>query len=84
MPKLTKAEKAWIAEVQEVLDRCPSKRMGFYTIGDDELFVYDYSKEKKIGEFQDRGADMSDAVSKANASFDVFLNFPNNVHSVAG
>lgn len=30
---LTAAEKKWLKELQAVLDKCPSKRMGFYTSG---------------------------------------------------
>ncbi len=33
MATLTKKERAWLNELQEVLDRCPSpKKIGFYTI----------------------------------------------------
>jgi hypothetical protein len=85
--KLNAAEKKWIAELQAVLDACPSKRLGFYTIGDPQISIYDLRKEEKIGEVQDRGLDFAAAVEKAGAEIDgtfVHLDFPACVHSVAG
>ena len=42
MATLTKKERAWLNELQEVLDRCPSpKKIGFYTIGDKSIYLYD-------------------------------------------
>lgn len=38
---LTKVEKKWLAELQTVLDKCPSKRLGAYTTGDAVLSIYD-------------------------------------------
>lgn len=47
MDKLTKKEQAWVDEVNAVLARCPSKRLGFYTIGDDQVMLYDAKKHRK-------------------------------------
>ncbi len=42
MATLTKKEQAWLSELQDVLDRCPSpKKIGFYTIGDKSIYLYD-------------------------------------------
>ncbi|EOA6970706.1 hypothetical protein ACWAZR_004589, partial [Escherichia coli] len=39
MATLTKKEQAWLSELQDVLDRCPSpKKIGFYTIGDKSIY----------------------------------------------
>lgn len=86
MSKLTTAEKKWIAEVQALLGACPSKRLGFYTIGDADVFIYNHDKELAIGGAQDDNpnADFGSAVDKCKASFDTWLTFPNCVHSVAG
>lgn len=81
--KPTKAEKAWLEELQELLDRCPSKRLGFYTIGDPSVSVYDCSKDAKIYEIADRGGDFGNAVDKAGARLGD-LTFPFNVHSTSG
>ncbi|MBB2478478.1 hypothetical protein HEP04_023535 [Escherichia coli] len=44
MATLTKKEQAWLSELQNVLDRCPSpKKIGFYTIGDKSIYLYDLS-----------------------------------------
>ncbi len=41
MATLTKKERAWLNELQDVLDRCPSpKKIGFYTIGDKSIYLY--------------------------------------------
>ena len=55
MATLTKKERAWLNELQEVLDRCPSpKKIGFYTIGDmnagfDEKILFPSSVESTAG-----------------------------------
>jgi len=82
--KLNAAEKKWIADLQAVLDACPSKRLGFYTIGDPTVSIYDLRKEKQINDAQDRGGDFCQAVLAVGAEIDVSLVFPSNVHSTAG
>ena len=37
MSELTAEERKWVKQVQKVLDKCPSKRIGFYTIGDNNI-----------------------------------------------
>lgn len=40
---LTAAEKKWLKELQDVMDKCPSKRMGFYaTGGSSSVHVFDF------------------------------------------
>ncbi len=43
--KLTKAENKWLEDLKAILASCPSKRLGFYTIGDPGISVYDYQGE---------------------------------------
>ncbi|CAI1771530.1 Uncharacterised protein [Serratia quinivorans] len=84
MAKLTKKEQAWLDELQEVLNRCPSKNLGFYTIGDPMLHVYDLRKEQKIDDHHERnGRDFCHSVSALDADF-CDLYFPAAVHSTAG
>lgn len=85
MSRLTQKEIAYLAELQAVLDRCPP-RLGFYTIGDSYLTVYDRTKEEKIAEIQDasRSGEFGGAVVKAKADFGVQVDFPCNIHSTAG
>lgn len=80
MSELTKAEKAWIAEVQAVLNKCPSKRIGFYTIGDPQVYLWDMDKKKNV--FGHKG-DFSPAVKDADAEFELHLDFPTPVESVS-
>lgn len=82
--RLNKAEAAWIAELQEVLDRCPSTRLGFFTIGDPNISIYDRGSDAEITKLQDtRGLDFGPAASKCNARLGEVI-FPSNVHSTAG
>lgn len=85
MAKLTKLENAWLARLQEVLDSCPSNRLGFYTTGDRDVLVYDRSKEAKINGLLDGGSasDFCIAVSNLNAGLGS-VTFPSNIHSTAG
>lgn len=80
---LTKAEKAWIAKIQKLLDNPPSDRLGFYTIGDPDVTVYDRSKEAEMNEIGERGADWCDCVRAFDADLGS-LTFPASVHSTSG
>lgn len=83
---LTKAERAWLEEVQTVLDRCPSKRIGFFTIGDPSVYLHDVTRENEIdNELENNGGDWCSAANNLSADFDgYYLTFPNSVHSTAG
>jgi hypothetical protein len=83
--KLTAAEAKWIDDVNALLAKCPSKRLGFYTIGDRDVYVYDFTKEKKIEELMERkqSMDYPTAVNELDAGVGALV-FPNNVHSVSG
>lgn len=90
--KLTIQERAWLHKLQVLLDACPSERIGFYTIGDPDVSIYDRTKDEEIDDLMDRGNhDFGYAVEKAGAGIEpaaggsvYFLRFPANVHSVAG
>ena len=84
--KMTASETQWLRDMQKLLAACPSKRLGFYTIGDPQVFVYDRTKEGDIHTLMDRhdNLDFPGAVEKAKAGTDFYLSFPENVHSVAG
>ncbi|MCI4031493.1 MULTISPECIES: hypothetical protein [Dickeya] len=85
MAKLTKKERAWLDELQAVLNRCPSKRLGFFTIGDPILVVYDRTKDAEIDKFMDRNtsAEFCTAVQHHDAEFTT-IDFPAAVHSTCG
>lgn len=79
--KLTKAEQKWVEEMQGVLDRCPSERLGFYTIGDPVIHLYDRSHQKEIEAVQD---DLPRIVARHGWGFDETLDFPAPVDGVCG
>lgn len=59
MATLTKKEQAWLSELQNVLDRCPSpKKIGFYTIGDKNIYLYDLRRMDEIMEALDNRSSM--------------------------
>lgn len=85
MAKLTAKEKRWVSDVQRVLDKCPSKRIGFYTIGDNDISLYDKSSDDEIDNLQcEKSRDFGPAVDDLDAGFYERLYFPNHVHSTAG
>ncbi len=87
MAKLTKKEQAWIDELQAVLDRCPSpKKIGFYTIGDPSICLYDLRRDKEVQAALDSRAssDWCTAVASVGAGFDETIDFPSGVLSTAG
>jgi hypothetical protein len=83
---LTRAERAWLDDLDALLARCPSDRIAFYTIGDDFLGLHDATRESEIGrELDKNGGEWSSAAQRLKADFGGRrLSFPNAVHSTAG
>lgn len=87
MSKLTKKEQAWVDEVNAVLARCPSpKKIGFFTIGDPVISLYDLRRVGEVVAALDRSSssDWCTAVQNLGAGFDEVINFPSAVESTAG
>jgi len=84
--ELNKKEKAWLKKLQRILDECPTSRIGFYTIGDRSVSLFDVSKLEEIGYEMDRGnaPDFGPAVDRVGAGFDEDIVFPNPVESTSG
>ncbi len=78
MNMLTKEEKSWMRKMQNLIDKCPP-RLGFYTVGDPDIGVFDKDKEDKF----DYGNDMTVELERHDAYLGS-LNFPSNVHGVSG
>lgn len=55
MNSLTKEEKKWLAGVQRALNNSGSGRLGFYTIGDHDIMVYNKEFGDEIDKYQDSG-----------------------------
>lgn len=83
MARLTKAEKQWIEDLQEVLDRCPSERLGFYTIGDANVTVIDRVLTQKYEGKHGDDRDYCTTVELARARLGDIV-FPSGVASTAG
>lgn len=84
MSELTPAENKWLKKIQKVLNECPPT-LGFYTIGDPSLSVYDRRKEDDINALMDSGqaGDFCIAVDELDALIG-FLWFTAHVHSTSG
>ncbi|MDE9544184.1 hypothetical protein [Xenorhabdus bovienii] len=85
MSKLTAAEQKWLDKVQKILNECPSDRLGFYTIGDKFLHIYDLTKFDEINKMEmSTGWYWPAVIDRLNAGFDYYLQFPSPVESVSG
>lgn len=83
--KLTKAEKAWVAVVQAALDKCPSTRLGFATIGGCDITIFDVRGLDKISARLDRGCeDFIYAAGKLGLVAEESIRFPQPVEGTAG
>jgi len=75
---LTKIEAAWVRRLQKVLDDCPA-RIGFFTIGDPNLTMYDKAKEADFS----RDRDLPNEVDRCDARLGD-VRFTSHVHGVCG
>lgn len=83
MSKLNKKELCWVNDLQELLDKCPSKRLGFYTIGDPTVFLFDKTAHSKVCDSMDQ-RDLVLQIQDAGTGFDEYLFFPATVDGVCG
>lgn len=81
MATLTRAEKKWLDQLQNVLDACPSDRLGFYTTGDCALYLWNREASEAV---YSRDEDFHDAVKHSRADFQEYLDFPAQIQSTAG
>ena len=87
MGELNKKEKAWVERLQKVLNSCPSpEKIGFYTIGYQEVSLFDLRRAEEIEEHMDRrfAQDWGPAVHDLEAGFEESIIFPSYVLSTAG
>ncbi|EMH9510352.1 hypothetical protein ACPS97_003714 [Providencia rettgeri] len=81
MAKLTKKELAWIEKVQKVLDECPSERIGFYALGENELHLYNKEGESGYVErsLPSRQYGFVESVCNSDADFGHFIMLPSDI-----
>ncbi len=75
-------EDKWLAKMQKLLNQCPPT-LGFYTVGDPCLHIYDLRAEPFILDMQDAGKDFCVAVYDSKAGLGELI-FPARVHATAG
>lgn len=81
---ITAEEARWIKRLQKVLRECPSDRLGFYTIGDPSIEIYDKRFDQEIGDIQASGdIDFCQAVERLDVHIGRVV-FPSNVQSTVG
>lgn len=81
----TAKQEAWINRVQKALNSKGGAGLGFYTIGDQDVSIYDKSKQAAIDEWwrENPNSEFCQAVSEADAYLGQLL-FPDQVESAAG
>lgn len=86
MAKLNKTELAWVKKIQNVLNECPSERIGFYVTGaDNYVRIFDRELYPEVNTFLDENnVDFCVATYNCDADFEVELEFPCGVESTAG
>ncbi|HAV1601556.1 TPA: hypothetical protein JG832_002446 [Enterobacter hormaechei subsp. xiangfangensis] len=83
--KLTAVERDWVKRMQKLLSECPSSRIGFATIGDAEVFLFDVKFYDDICHKLDHGGgDFLPIAQNMGATFEESLHFPNPVESTSG
>jgi len=78
---LTKEEKVWVKKVNALMNKCPSERLGFYTIGDPVVGIYDRTHQDEI---DDEGGDLIDIIHREGWDAIEEINFPSSVQGVCG
>lgn len=85
MSNLTAEERKWVRRVQKALKDCPSKRIGFFTIGDPQVELYDLDKFKAIPRRERDNTDLVGLLDKYDLRLDdERLHFPSHVEGVCG
>ncbi len=74
-----------VSQVNALLAKCPSKRLGFYTIGDNDIMLYDAEQFKNRGLIDDH-RDLIFVLDDNKLKFDsaFSIEFPSQVESVCG
>lgn len=83
MKPLTAAEAKWVEELEGLLAKCPSNRIGAFTIGDDYIMLYDRSFDNEICDIQNsrNDNDFAAVVDSLECGFGI-IHFPFPVHAI--
>lgn len=77
--KLTKKEREWVEEVNEVLSRCPSDRLIFFTGGDQNIGIYLKKREQAVMDYR---GDVVQILQRNGWLIAETINFPAPVEAV--
>ena len=80
MSKMTKEESGWVRKMNILISKCPSDRIGFFTIGDPVIHLYD----RDLVDSLNIDGDLIDSIKSKNAGFTESLDFPHRVDGVCG
>lgn len=84
MNDLTDDEAKWVKKLNRILAQCPSDRLGFYTVGDPRVEIYDRSFDRQIDDIMmNSNKDFGPTVDEVGARLGS-LKFPANVASTSG
>ena len=85
MAEMTKEERAWVKKLQRLLSNPPSDRLGFFTVGDRDVTIYDCTKDQEINDYHDtkETGEFCGAVDHFDARLGELI-FPSGVHSTCG
>ncbi|OKP27573.1 hypothetical protein [Serratia fonticola] len=81
MAELTAEEKKWVRQVNALLKKCPSKRIGFYTTGDSDIGLYDIDHQDAI---EAADPDLVRGLNRTGYGFVETIDFPGHVNGVCG
>lgn len=78
--ELTKAEKKWVKQVNALLAKCPSDRLGFLASGDRYVAIYD--RKEHYQNICDSGIDPVLYLNKCDGHSTDRITFPEQVEAV--
>jgi hypothetical protein len=80
--EFTREEALWVKKIQKLLNGCPSDRLGFYTIGDNDITIFDNTVFDE-NDYDNDKLGFCQIVDMNNARLGS-LDFPSGVLSTAG
>lgn len=81
MATLTYEEQKWVDKVNKLLKKCPSDRIGFFTVGDENIGLYDLTYKDEI---EKANPDLVRGINKTGHAFEDDIWFPRPVLGVCG
>lgn len=81
--EMTKEERKWVAKLNKMLANPPSTRLGFFTIGDNYISMYNTEVLPADSPLLDN-TDLIGVANSAGALFGEVIYFPDSVQGVCG